>query len=50
MSLLQFMLSRKVVGMIVRDEDSLEGLSSGLDELVVLGDIEERIHQEAVIT
>lgn len=49
MSLLQFMLSGKVVCMIVRDEDSLEGLSSGLDELVVFRDIEERIHQEAVV-
>lgn len=35
--------------MVVRDEDSLEGLSSGLDELVVFRDIEERIHQEAVV-
>ena len=49
MSLLQLVLSRKVVCMIVRDEDSLEGLSSSLDELVVFRDIEERIHQEAVI-
>lgn len=49
MSLLQFMLSRKVISMIVRDEDSLESLASSLDELVVFRDIEERIHQEALI-
>lgn len=49
MSLLQFMLSRKIISVIVRDEDSLECLPSGLDELVVLRDIEERIDQEAFI-
>lgn len=49
MSLLQFMLPRKVIRMIVRDEDSLECLSSCLDELVVFRDIEERINQKAVV-
>lgn len=35
--------------MIVRNENALKFFSSGFDEGVVFGDVEKRVHQEALV-
>ena len=36
--------------MIVRNEDAFQGFSSTYDNIVVLGNIEERIYQETLVS